>query len=740
MSVTRINSVKNQSLELLAYPYCDINDFSYRERFRTEVIDEAGGVLKFCLNDLYKNRVDAPFLTISIESDGNGHVRYRIIGNSLKVCHWSSVLQLSKRHLEFNPSAGEMQALPTERVLARRVHSYDIARGTRLRHMGVRTAIPGFTMADSIPIEYPMILALEPRSNEIRWENVALALSSSETPAAIRFNIRQALEDDLDKPGLETAVKKIDEGIAPLYPLDTKEKLLAAFRNLYTNPERFWMACTLHGKNVEILEAALRLDTNPSEWSNVPKNDTPNEISRQLNYLWSIDELIGLLCPPYSCQNALRGLKANRVRPFDEPPIIAVSDQKSSICIGSLDSDRRVWLPTSHMNRGFFIGGVPRSGKSVTGRFLVNQLMDQGVKVLVIDPAGIDWLPFMKSRNGQVYGYSGNYDRFGFCGFLPVGRHTVRDHIRIVARAFALTWSTTEFGLDILVGLVRNLYLSKRLDVEPNIKIEDIEECTASDLMTKELIHTIPTVQDFLDEYTDLLAAVLRGYDIREWREMRRRKSEGEEINLGISPKSRELRDSMIRRKSGLEHSALYKFMSAPAADPYRSFGRLLESNVLFQLSGTASIREATGVSALIVSLLHAVRLSEAESSELKHALVIEEAHNLVPATGRGRDDNILASPQQEAADTVSRVMLECPKYGQMTMLIDQMPSEMQSAALKAVSYYLTHRLVDEGEREKMGFTMGLEAAQRQSLGGLDVGQGVAYLDGHVALLRTPSP
>lgn len=123
----------------------------------------------------------------------------------------------------------------------------------------------------------------------------------------------------------------------------------------------------------------------------------------------------------------------------------------------------------------------------------------------------------------------------------------------------------------------------------------------------------------------------------------------------------------------------------------------------------------------------HETLSSEAESGNLKHLMVIEEAHRIMLRTGQGSMEQ--ANPQAKAAEMFSNILSEIRAYGQGLLIVDQVPSRLIPDAIKNTNLKIVHRLVASDDRNSMGECMCLTPEQALIINRLRPGQAIVYGD-----------
>jgi len=111
---------------------------------------------------------------------------------------------------------------------------------------------------------------------------------------------------------------------------------------------------------------------------------------------------------------------------------------------------------------------------------------------------------------------------------------------------------------------------------------------------------------------------------------------------------------------------------------------------------------------------------------ELKHLVLIEEAHNVV---GRGENQGSAdrANPQEIAIRFFTRMLAEMRAWGEGIIVADQLPTAIASEAVKNTKIKIMHKLGSPDDRKFMGETMNLNEAQYEQVVSLPPGQSLYF-------------
>ena len=127
---------------------------------------------------------------------------------------------------------------------------------------------------------------------------------------------------------------------------------------------------------------------------------------------------------------------------------------------------------------------------------------------------------------------------------------------------------------------------------------------------------------------------------------------------------------------------------------------------------------------------------------DLRHLLVIEEAHRLLTNAQRNTNEE-QADPRGKIVETFTNLLSEIRAYGQGVIIADQVPSRLAPDAIKNTNLKLVHRIVAGDDRDMLGKAMGMSERQMAVLPSLDKGKspkGVEYAEAVVHAIGDDAP
>jgi len=155
------------------------------------------------------------------------------------------------------------------------------------------------------------------------------------------------------------------------------------------------------------------------------------------------------------------------------------------------------------------------------------------------------------------------------------------------------------------------------------------------------------------------------------------------------------------------------------------SIAALLERPTILELESLGDDDDKAFVMGLILIQLIEHLKGSGSHDDLRHVLVIEEAHRLLKqaeATGRMED----ASPRAKAVETFSNLLSEVRAYGEGVVIVDQSPSVLAPSVIKNTNLKIVHRLVSAADKDAMAAALGLTQLEGAIFSALKPGLAVA--------------
>ncbi|EGR1558521.1 DUF87 domain-containing protein [Vibrio parahaemolyticus] len=167
----------------------------------------------------------------------------------------------------------------------------------------------------------------------------------------------------------------------------------------------------------------------------------------------------------------------------------------------------------------------------------------------------------------------------------------------------------------------------------------------------------------------------------------------------------------------------------------YLDFSELLEKNVVFELEGLADDSDKAFSVGLLVIFINEYRQIAKEiggnkNTELKHLLVIEEAHRLLKNVDTERSTETAGNPKGKAVEHFTNMIAEMRSYGQGVIVAEQIPSKLAPDVIKNSSTKIVQRIVSADDQQIIANTIGISAEDALQLGSLKAGYAFCHKEG----------
>ncbi|WP_328544425.1 ATP-binding protein [Streptomyces europaeiscabiei] len=383
----------------------------------------------------------------------------------------------------------------------------------------------------------------------------------------------------------------------------------------------------------------------------------------------------------------------------------ATADTPSPVRLGSvLDRNRSpvgdLELTRSTLNRHTFVCGATGGGKSQTVRGLLEAATHAGIPWLVVEPAKAEYR-FMSARLGDtsdvVVIKPGDPDT------LPAGLNPLEPS------AFA---NGERFPLQTHLDMVRALFLASFDPQEPFPQVlsaaltrcyEDLGwDLTLGEPLVPGTEPRYPTLEDL--EHTALKVVTDIGY--------------GKEVADNVQ--------GFIKiRLASLRLGTTGRFLEGGRP---LDFGELLRRNVVFEIEDVGDDKDkAFLMGTILIRLVEYLRMEQRVtrrlSFPLRHLSVFEEAHRLLRRSEEG-------GASAHAVEMFAGLLAEIRAYGEGLIIADQIPSKLLPDVIKNTAAKVVHRLPAQDDREAVGATMNITAAQSEYLVTLRPGEAAVFTDG----------
>ena len=156
---------------------------------------------------------------------------------------------------------------------------------------------------------------------------------------------------------------------------------------------------------------------------------------------------------------------------------------------------------------------------------------------------------------------------------------------------------------------------------------------------------------------------------------------------------------------------------------------QIFNGNVVIELDdiGDDDVK-AFVISMLLIQLMEYRKQQDDSQLELKHIVLIEEAHRLLKNISSGTGEN--ADPRGAAVEFFCNLLAEMRSKGQGFMIADQIPTKLAPDLIKNTNMKILHRTVVEEDRSLMGGAMHMTDEQIDYVSSLPRGYAAIYSEG----------
>ena len=353
------------------------------------------------------------------------------------------------------------------------------------------------------------------------------------------------------------------------------------------------------------------------------------------------------------------------------------------------DLPQKVELDIKKLSSHIFVTGSTGSGKSNTVYQLLDQLHQNDVNFMVIEPA--------KGEYKNVFGHREDVTVLGTNPLqaellkinpfkFPKGVH-VLEHIDRLVEIFNVCWPMYAAMPAVLKDAMLEAYKTSGWDLD-----------TSCNLFGKALF---PTFTDLLTQLEKVI----------------QQSAFSEEVKSNYI-------GSLVTRVKSLTNGLNGQIFASNEIDN----AQLFDSNVIVDLSRIGSQETKSLIMGILVMRLSEHRMSDATgmNQPLKHVTVLEEAHNILKRTSTEQSSES-SNVAGKAVEMLSNAIAQMRTYGEGFIIADQSPSAVDISAIRNTNTKIIMRLPDETDRRLAGKAAGVTDEQLEEIAKLPKGVAVVY-------------
>lgn len=155
----------------------------------------------------------------------------------------------------------------------------------------------------------------------------------------------------------------------------------------------------------------------------------------------------------------------------------------------------------------------------------------------------------------------------------------------------------------------------------------------------------------------------------------------------------------------------------------------ILKNNTIIELENIGDDEVKAFIMSILLISVSEFRIQQEDSQrEIRHLILIEEAHRLLKNVKGGTGEN--ADPRGNAVDFFCNMLAELRSKGQAFIIADQIPSKLAPDIIDNTNLKIVHRLATENERQLIGKSMNMNEKQIDCISTFRQGVAAVYGEG----------
>jgi uncharacterized protein len=360
-------------------------------------------------------------------------------------------------------------------------------------------------------------------------------------------------------------------------------------------------------------------------------------------------------------------------------------------------------VPLATINRHALITGATGAGKSQTVRHILEQLSAAGIGWLAIEPVKSEYAA-MAPRLGPAGSVTlinpadPESVPLSVNPLAPEPGYPVQAHIDMVRALFLAAFDAHEPFPQIMSQALQRAYEECGWDPQTGLAQAETDAPPGIPTLARLQAAALAVIEEV--GYGPELQADVRGF-------------------------------VEVRLRSLRAGSAGRFFEGGHPAD----IGQLLGRNVVLALEDIAGDDDkAFLIGTLLIRIVEHLRLRAKSdpAEELRHVIVLEEAHRLLRAGREGASGH--------AVELFASMLAEIRAYGEGIIVAEQIPAKLVPDVVKNTALKVLHRLPASDDRQLVGATMNLDEGQSRQVVSMLPGEAAVFTDGMDRPLRIKVP
>ena len=360
----------------------------------------------------------------------------------------------------------------------------------------------------------------------------------------------------------------------------------------------------------------------------------------------------------------------------------------------------RVKMDLDLLSSHCFITGSSGSGKSYATYQLLESVLQQNVKMMIIEPAKGEYKQIFGGLKGiKIFTTDPNsYRILRINPFQFPNNIHLLSHIEQLLQIFNASWPLYAAMPAILKQAVVEAYVKCGWDVQNSIWVPGI--CDHKYPVFADVLEILPDIINHSDYSADSKGDYKGALLTRV-----------QSMTVGIN-------GVIFKNSEGVDDSLLF------------------DSNVVVDLSELGSDEAIALIMGVLIMKLNEYRKSQRKSnkelklnSQLRHVTILEEAHNLLKRTSKDQNQEG-ANMVGKSVEMISNSIKEMRTYGEGFIIIDQSPMAVDSSAIENTATKIIMNTPAKDACEELGSALSLNDAQTRELSRLNVGVAAVFQKG----------
>ena len=397
-------------------------------------------------------------------------------------------------------------------------------------------------------------------------------------------------------------------------------------------------------------------------------------------------------------RKSVAGVAVQEMAEFGRAVVYENKTPQKSISIGNVyhmgleEKNTPVDMDLDMFSSHCFITGSSGSGKSYATYNLLDKLLSNNVKMMIIEPTKGEYkMVFGNLDKVNIFTTDVNtYRLLRINPFQFPEKIHILSHIEQIMQIFNASWPLYAAMPAILKEAVVNAYIRCGWDVQNSIWIEGVSN------------HKYPVFEDVLSVLPEIINTSDYSAD-----------SKGDykgALLTRVHAMTTGINGLIFKKSEGIEDDILF------------------DENTVIDLSEVGSEETIALIMGVLIMRLNEHRksqrkmgISSGHDSNLKHVTVLEEAHNLLKRTSKEQNQEG-ANMVGKSVEMISNSIKEMRTYGEGFLIIDQSPLAVDSSVIENTSTKIIMNTPSKEACEELGSALSLNEAQTRELSRLNVG------------------